>query len=112
MEDLYNIFKEILKYQERFKKDGLKNLNFNENYVCSAMDCATRIFNSQNISKEKKSYQNPPKQQPEQDTPESATDKQKAYLEKIEYGGEIEGLSKQEASALISKYIESKREKK
>lgn len=77
MEELKAIFKEIKSYDNNISAD-------------MAIDCATRIFNSRNINEVKAAEPSEP-----------ATSKQKFFLKKNGYEGNLDNLTKTEAIELI-----------
>lgn len=81
MEDLKLIFSEIMNYHKGITPD-------------MALDCATRIFISQNIARDRKQIETEPRN-------ELATEKQKKYLIGLGYNGDLTKLTKHEAIVLI-----------
>lgn len=98
MEKLKEIVKEILEIRDEFKLKKLKE--------DTILDCATRIFNSQNIQIGKEKT---PEKSSKEKSNELLTEKQRNFLIREKYQGDIESLSKMEASALIDEYIKSQK---
>lgn len=99
MENLKDIISEIVRY----KKMGLSNLS--DDVI---LDCATRIFISENIERsqrERKPFYTSSVQEPPIE--EKATDKQLSLLKKIGYKGNLD-LTKREAFKVLNELLPKK----
>jgi len=93
MEDLKAILCEIKKFEKEL------NFDFTDDTI---LDCATRIFNSNNIERGKGKGIDYDKPIPK------ATKKQLDYLKVLKYKGDVTKLNKIEARALIEKLVNGK----
>jgi len=95
MEQLKDILREVISY-----KDDLNMPKLSDDMI---LDCACRIFNSQNIQERKKSNQ--PEKGNENGQDESVTPGQRKFLSDIGYEGEkIDSLTKTEAHHILKEY--------
>ena len=101
MDDLRAIIKELLSYKKEFNMPNLSD-------DC-ILETAEALFISQNISREKQLYkQSYSKQKEQSQDSDLITEKQKNLLERIEYQGDINSLSKSEARIIIKEYFDKK----
>ena len=82
-----NDLRDIIKSLKILCKE--ENLEVQDNML---FDCAVRIFNSKGINS---------KEKPD----EPISDKQKAFLKKQEYEGDIDNLTKKQAHKIISEFF-------